>query len=478
MYDGSSLNPSKGAPIGTATMTAVTVGTGDPRRMTHGIATTTDETVAPAPPHSNGGYAMPSIRGVLADTDTGPQHEAPHGDGHDSTPVPIYTYAIPGKPAKGTRSRSPNYSKDGREPSRDSYDRARYNKGGKWLPRNDRREKGSTPKGSKSPKGRSPKGDDRTKGADRFRGDDRTKGDSRKASPKGEDRYKGWSKDDARNKAPPQTWKGSPTSKANKGKRTAEDRKGQSPNKQACWANHRGLCTLGAGCPREHRKLTDEEMDKMKAYEQTMRQKGRKPHGRPPFFRPDGKGKQQGTRKFAPDGTTKIKGKGKGRQAKASKGKGGDRGKGAWTLHTKACPVMCAGRECETAGQGCVYSHEAWRVPRLQKAIARFEQCYVGHWPDKWDKVKHPKVTLTQHQGLALPGLIKQEPPFAGWAEDVDYDENYDSECNWSDTQSAFEQQVDESASTHEPEVEEAEASSYEDILSDDSMFAGNDWHA
>ncbi len=214
----------------------------------------------------------------------------------------------------------------------------------------------------------------------------------------------------------------------------------------------------------------------MKAYEQNMRQKGHKAHGRPPYFRADSKGKLEATRKFAPDGTSKIKGKGKGRQAKASKGKGGDGGKGAWILHTKACPVMCQGNACATAGQGCVYSHDAWRVPRIQAAIGRFQNCRVAHWPDKWDGVKEPKVTLKPEYGMALPGLIAQEPPFAGWAEDVDYEEDYVSECNWSDTQSAFEQQFDTGSETHAPETEEPESSAYEENLSDVSSYEGVDW--
>ena len=149
-----------------------------------------------------------------------------------------------------------------------------------------------------------------------------------------------------------------------------------------------------------------------------------------------------------------------------------------WALHTKACPVMCEHGECETAGQGCVFSHEAWRVPRLKRAVSRYTACNVGHWPEKYNGEKFPRTTVIQHEGLAVPGVVQQVPPFSGWAEDVDYDEDYVSECNWSDTQSAFEEGHGETETTQDPHDDDAGASSYEEILSDDSMFAGEGWHA
>ena len=204
-----------------------------------------------------------------------------------------------------------------------------------------------------------------------------------------------------------------------------------------------------------------------------MKAKGREPHQRPPFFRPNGKGKG---RVFDRDGKTKLKGKGKGRQHKASKAKGGDKGKNVWTLHTKACPVLCEHGSCEGEGQGCVYSHEAWRIPRLQRAISRNTACHVGHWPEKYNGEKFPQTTVIQEHGLAVPGTLQQVPPFAGWAEDCDFDADYVSECDYSDTQSAFED-APHTAEPQEQQEDDEEESSWEDILSDDSMFAGEGWH-
>ena len=125
-----------------------------------------------------------------------------------------------------------------------------------------------------------------------------------------------------------------------------------------------------------------------------------------------------------------------------------------------------------------MYSHEAWRLPKLRKAIARHTACNVGHWPDKYNGEKYPKLTVIQERGLALPGTIREVPPFAGWAEDCDFDEDYISECNYSDTQSAFvELDSTEPGTTNELQEDDEGESSYEEVLSDDSMFAGDGWH-
>ena len=209
-----------------------------------------------------------------------------------------------------------------------------------------------------------------------------------------------------------------------------------------------------------------------KKYEQDMRAKGREPHGRPPFFRPKGKGKG---RSFDQSGKRKIKGKGKGRQSKST-GKGGGRGKTGFTVHTKACPALHANQVCSS--EQCEFSHDSWRLPKLQRAIARQTACNVAHWPEKYEGQKHPSQIIRQTEGLAVPSTLKEVAPFAGYAEDCDFDEGYISEANYSDTQSAYEFAEGQSIYGGQPIDDEDDGdSSYVELLSDDSMFAGDGWH-
>ena len=80
-------------------------------------------------------------------------------------------------------------------------------------------------------------------------------------------------------------------------------------------------------------------------------------------------------------------------------------------------------------------------------------------------------------QGLAAPGTLQEVPPFAGYAEDCDFDADYDSECAYSDTQSAWEE-THGAAETDPTTDDSGDSSSPEYDTSDaESQFAGEGWH-
>ena len=133
---------------------------------------------------------------------------------------------------------------------------------------------------------------------------------------------------------------------------------------------------------------------------------------------------------------SRTKGKGK--------DKGKDQGKGqAATIWTKACPALHNDSRC-TDGPNCGHDHSRKTFDRLNEAVSKQYEAQVEYWPIKNDGRCAPTCSIRMKYGLADPNTPIDNiewPPWRDFAENIDRTEHYESEAEYSDTQTAFEEE-------------------------------------
>ena len=100
--------------------------------------------------------------------------------------------------------------------------------------------------------------------------------------------------------------------------------------------------------------------------------------------------------------------------------------------------------ECDQ-GRGCPHGHSVKQLESVDDAVARQFEANVQYWPTKSDGRGAPLATVSMIRGLAAPGTPANQidwPPWKDFAENINREEYYESEAEYSDTQSVWEEDM------------------------------------